>query len=102
VDPLTQRVDPAYHLMAGYTRPGDREYAGDRRGVAMTDPTSLDTEAHIAGRRFAKRIYREFKLSRRDRLDCSVGGGVVGHFLSPAFGAGLAHVKGQLFAMRVC
>src|SRR5215468_5694756 len=72
--------EPAYHLMAGYTRPGDREHAGDRRAVAMTDPTSLDTDADIAGLRFAQRLCREFKLSRRDRLDCAVGGGVVGHF----------------------
>ena len=58
--------------MAGYTRPGDRERAGDRRGVAVTDPTSLDTEADIAGRRFAQRLCREFKPSRRGRLDCAV------------------------------
>ena len=70
LDPLTQRVDPADHLMAGYTRPGDREHAGDRRGVAMTDPTSLDTDADIAGRRFAQRLCCEFELSRRDSLDC--------------------------------
>src|SRR6516225_341498 len=44
----------------------------------MTDSTSLDTDADIAGRRFAQRLCREFKLSRRDRLDCAVGGGVVG------------------------
>src|SRR5215469_5128745 len=79
LDPLTQRVDPADHLMAGYTRPGDRERAGDRPGVAVTDPTSLDTDADIAWRRFAQRLCREFKLSRRDRLDRTVGGGVVGH-----------------------
>ena len=72
-------VDPADHLMAGYTRPGDRERAGDRPSVAMTDPTSLDTDADIAGRRFAQRLCREFKPSRRDRLDRAVGGGVVGH-----------------------
>src|SRR5215831_12049836 len=59
-------VDPADHLMAGYTRPGDREHAGDRPSVAMTDPTSLDTDADIAGRWFVQRLCREFKLSRRD------------------------------------
>src|SRR6516165_2901432 len=85
LDPLTQRVDPANHLMARYTRPGDREHAGDRRGVAMTDPTSLDTDADIAGRRFAQRLCREFKLSRRDRLDCAIGGSVVGHIRNSCF-----------------
>src|SRR5262249_52931489 len=99
LDPLTQRVDPADHLMARYTRPGDREHAGDRRGVAMTDPTSLDTDADIAGWRFAQRLCREFKLSRRDRLDCAVGGGVVGHFQNSLLLSqpGLAHIEGRLF-----
>src|SRR5215469_2154897 len=85
LDPLTQRVDPADHLMARYTRPGNRERAGDRPSVAMTDPTSLDTDADIAGRRFAQRLCREFKLSRRDRLDRTVGGGVVGHIQNSCF-----------------
>src|SRR6516162_7611268 len=85
LDPLTQCVDPPDHLMAGYARPGNRERAGDRSGVAVTDPTSLDTDADIAGRRFAQRLCREFKLSRRDRLDCAVSGGVVGHFQNSCF-----------------
>jgi hypothetical protein len=49
LDTGTERIDPPDDLMTWDARPIDLKLALHCPGIGMTDPTRLDTDAHLAG-----------------------------------------------------
>src|SRR5262249_48635626 len=75
LDARTDRIDPPNELVAGHTRPIDRELAPYRAGIRMTYPTRLDTNPGLTRRGRRQFPLHHFQAAGLTRLHCAIACG---------------------------